>query len=343
MIWLTWRQFRAQAFTAVCALAAVALVYTLTRPQLAHLYNTSGIATCHAPSDCSALTTKFLTAVQSDSIYPALTVIGGALLYLAPAIIGAFWGAPLVTRELETGTFRLTWSQSVTRTRWLAVKLGLIGLAAMATTGVLSLILTWWSSPIDQVGGFPLAGGQLGRFSPLLFGVRNIAPLGYAAFAFALGVAIGMLARRTLPAIAITLACTVLVMLAWPDLVRPHLIAPVSTTAIVHANITAGVVTHNGEIIMPVTNLPGAWIISNQTITASGQVFVLPPTVKACATGSAQQCNAWFATQHLRRHITYQPASRYWTFQWYETAILLALTLALAGFCMVWVRHSSLS
>ncbi len=343
MIWLTWRQFRAQAFAVICALAAVAVIYALTRPQLAHLYDTSGIATCRSHAGCPALTSKFLTAVQSDLIYPALTVIGGALLYLAPAIIGAFWGAPLVTRELETGTFRLTWSQSVTRTRWLAVKLGLIGLAAMATAGALSLILTWWSSPIDQAGGFPLAGGQLGRFSPLLFGVRDIAPLGYAALAFALGVAIGMLARRTLPAMAITLALTVLVMLAWPNLVRPHLIAPVSTTAVVHANITAGVVTRNGEIIMPVTDLPGAWIISNQTITASGRVFVLPPTVKACATGSAQKCNAWFATQHLRRHITYQPASRYWTFQWYETAIFLALTLLVTGFYMAWIRHSRAS
>ena len=60
-----------------------------------------------------------------------------------------FWGAPLVARELETGTFRLAWTQSVTRTRWLAVKLALVGLASMAVAGLLSLILTWWSSPID--------------------------------------------------------------------------------------------------------------------------------------------------------------------------------------------------
>jgi hypothetical protein len=195
----------------------------------------------------------------------------------------------------------------------------------MATSGVLSLILTWWSIPIDQVGGFLLAGGQLGRFSPLLFGVRNIAPLGYAAFAFVLSVAIGMLVRRTLPAMAITLACIALVMVAWPNLIRPHL--------------TTGVMSHNGEITMPVTNLPGAWIISNQTIATSGQVFVLPPTVKACATGSAQQCNAWLATQHLQRHIAYRPASRYWAFQWYETAIFLALALAVACFCFFWIRH----
>ena len=52
-----------------------------------------------------------------------------------PALIGLFWGAPLIARELEAGTHRLVWNQSVTRGRWLAVKLGLIGLAAAAATG----------------------------------------------------------------------------------------------------------------------------------------------------------------------------------------------------------------
>jgi hypothetical protein len=37
--------------------------------------------------------------------------------------------------------------------------------------------------------------------------------------------------------------------------------------------------------------------------------------------------------------LTYQPASRYWAFQWYETAIFLALALALAGFSFWWVRR----
>ncbi|HEX9034984.1 MAG TPA: ABC transporter permease subunit [Streptosporangiaceae bacterium] len=339
MIWLTWRQFRAQAATAVAALAGVVLVYALTGPGLARRYDTSGIATCHGRAECAALTVRFLDAVQSDELYPVLSVLGGALVYLAPAIIGAFWGAPLVTRELESGTYRLAWNQSVTRTRWLAVKVSLIGLAAMVVVGLLSLVLTLWSRPIDRVGGFPLATGQLDRFSLVIFGARDIAPLGYTAFAFTLGVAVGVLVRRTLPAMAVTLAGFAVVMLAWPSLVRPHLFPPVSITAPVAASLTTGVVTHNGEITVPANNLPGAWIISNQTITRTGQVFVLPD-VRACATGTQRQCNAWFATQQLRRHLVYQPASRYWAFQWYETAIFLAIALALAGFSVWWIKRS---
>jgi hypothetical protein len=55
-----------------------------------------------------------------------------------------------VARELETGTYRLAWTQSVTRTRWLAVKLGVVGLTSVAVAGLLSLMVTWWSSPIDR-------------------------------------------------------------------------------------------------------------------------------------------------------------------------------------------------
>ena len=280
--------------------------------------------------------------MKSNSIYPALYFLGAGLLWVLPAIIGLFWGAPLVTRELEAGTFRLAWNQSVTRARWMAVKLALTGLVAMATAGLLSLMITWWASPIDQAGGFPISLGQLGRFSPQLFAARGITPIGYAAFAFALGVTAGVLIRRTVPAMAITLAFFAAVQVITPTWIRPHLIPAAHATAAININLNDAIVTHSVEMIMPVTNLPGAWIISNQTIATSGHVFVLPAT-GPCAGGSTQACNAWLPTQHLRRAIPYQPASRYWALQRYETAIFLALAVALAGFCIWWIRHRRLS
>ena len=70
------------------------------------------------------------------------------MLYAVPAIMGLFWGAPLVTREFEAGTFRLAWGQSIARARWMIVKLGLIGVAAMATAGLISLMTGWWATPL---------------------------------------------------------------------------------------------------------------------------------------------------------------------------------------------------
>ena len=340
MIWLTWRQFRAQAIAAAAALVVLAVIFGVTEPHLAHLYHVSGLATCR--TNCAALSSTFVANMKADAIYPVPFIAGLGVLYLAPALIGLFWGAPLVTRELEAGTFRLAWNQSVTRTRWMAVKLALIGLAAMVTTGLLSLLITWWAGPIDRAGGFPVSAGTLTRFSPVLFGARDIAPVGYAAFAFALGVTAGVLVRRLLPAMVITLAVFLAVQVMMPNLVRPHLLPPVTATQAVTVNLSTVIPSHNGTYAVPVTGLPGAWIFSNQTITPSGRVFVLPD-VPACASGSQQQCQAWFATQHLRRQISYQPASRYWAFQWLETAIFAVLALALAGICVWWIRHRRLA
>ena len=36
--------------------------------------------------------------------------------------------------------------------------------------------------------------------------------------------------------------------------------------------------------------------------------------------------------------ITYQPASRYWAFQSYETVVFACLSLILIGLCFWWIR-----
>src|ERR1022692_3158581 len=246
MIWLTWRQFRAQTIAASAALAALAVVLLITGPHLAHLYATSGIATCHAHSDCANLTNTFINELKAGAVYEALFYLGIGVLFIAPALIGVFWGAPLVTREVEAGTFRLAWNQSVTRTRWLAIKLGLVGLAAMATAGLFSLMVTWWASPIDRV----------------MFGARGITPIGYAAFAFALGVTAGVFIRRTLLAMAATLAAFAAIQIAWPQLIRPHLIAPVRTASALNVgNLNGLMISNNNTMtVLGAVTKPGAWV-----------------------------------------------------------------------------------
>jgi len=345
MIWLTWRQFRAQAIGAAAALAVIAVALAITGARLAHLYDLSGVATCQAHGDCATLSTSFLN--QAKAGYDVVFYGGIVVLYAVPAIMGVFWGAPLVTREIEAGTFRLAWNQSVTRTRWLTVKLALIGLAAMATAGLLSLMVGWWASPMDHAAGLAATrNGTYGlqRFVPLLFGARGVTPIGYAAFAFALGVTLGVLIRRTVPAMAATLAVFAVALITMSLWVRPHLMAPLRVvSALPPANITGFSSGSGGQ--MTVTggeHLPGAWVLSNQSINASGHVFTGPAT-RACLSGSTQACYASLGRLHLRQRVIYQPASRYWTFQWFETAIFLALALALAGFCFWWVRRRRLA
>lgn len=345
MIWLTWRQFRAQATIAGAILAVLAIIFTLIGRHLGHLYAASGIAACRANGgNCTARADAFSSQVNG-SLVNHLPLLLGTVLVAVPAIIGIFWGAPLVTSEMEAGTHRLAWNRSVTRTRWIAVKLVVIGLASMAVAGIFSLIVTWSASPIDKV--------NMNRILPAVFSERGIVPIGYAAFAFALGVAAGAIIRRTLPAMAVTLVVFTAVQFAMRA-IRSHLIAPVRLISAipVQSNIGLGVapdgsgsMTLSGNV-----NLPGAWVLSNQTINAAGHAIIsvqLPATgplsVTSCGhgppKGPSPACFAELAKQGYRQLVTYQPQSRFWALQWYETGIFLVLALALAGFSIWWVRH----
>jgi ABC-2 family transporter protein len=306
MIRLSWLQFRPQAVTAAAALAAAAVTLAAASPHRA----------------------------VNAGFYHWLYMAGTVVLYLTPALIGLFWGAPLISRELETGTYRLAWTQSISRTRWLAVKLSLAGLASMATAGLLSLMVTWWSSPIDRLNPF---GNN--RLSPLPFATRDLTPVGYAAFALALGVAVGLLLRRTVPAIAVTLAVFAAVQVAVPLWVRPHLFTPVrAVSALSISDITDVGDNWPGTSLFvgAKADIPGAWVYSNQVTTPGGSTF-LGPEPQACLAlgkdGSSDACDAALARLHLRQAVTYQPASRYWAFQGAETGLYFLLALLLAGFC----------
>jgi len=333
------RQFRVQALAAVAALATLAVLLAASGPHLASLYATSGIAGCHGDG-CGQLATNFLSLVDAG-IYPVVYMLGIAGIPLTPAIIGSFWGAPLIAREFETGTFRLSWTQSVTRTRWLASKLALPGLAATAVTEAFSLMHTRWAAPIGHAARLaPRSDSPLGMgpFSLLAFDTHGTAPLGYAAFAFALGVTTGVFLRRTVLAMAVTLAIVAAVQVAMPLGLRPHLFPADHTTT------TIGSFSSLPTRISPATfgftvehlpSQPGAWILSSGAVNAAGQpVSTIPAACRQAAASGSPDLPSCLTSQGIQIAVTYQPASRYWPIQLIETAIYLALALALGGYCL---------
>jgi hypothetical protein len=341
MTWLTWRQFRAQAVTGAAALAAFAILLAATGPHLASLYTASRISGCQ-PASCAQLASNWLSQLYSAGTYWVLYLLGVAIILLAPAVIGLFWGAPLIARELETGTAALAWNQSVTRTRWLAVKLAIVGLAAMTVTEALSLMQAWWAAPIGRAVGLGGNGTLFaqGRFSSLVFATHGITPLGYAAFGFALGVTAGALIRRTVPAMAVTLAIFAAVQIAMPLWIRPNLF-PAERTVIPISSLQQISLQQGGlngsHFNLGIENLPGqpgAWLLSSGAVNAAGQPVSTTPaacTVQSNNTPGFLDC---LASHGIREAASYQPASRYWAFEWTETAIYLALALALAGCCL---------
>ena len=323
MIWASWRQFRSQGAVALVALAVVAVILAVTGVHLVHVFDTT-VVPCKGHGDCKTLVAKF---ALSDGLLQDL----GTVLVFVPAVLGVFWGAPLVARELETGTFRLAWTQSFNRTRWLAAKVGLVGLASVAVTGLFSLMLTWWSSPIDRVRASPFT----------FFDHRDIVPIGYAAFAFALGVTTGVLIRRTLPAMAVTLVGFVAVRTFIAQSVRTHFARPITFSQ----RLNPSDAICSGAGCAPLRS--GEFVLSNSLVNASGQVVNTVGCNDGVRVSHSSTPPSPAAIEHAYRVClsqyrmvqVYQPDSRYWPFQWYETAIFVSLALILTGFCFWWVRR----
>jgi hypothetical protein len=372
MIWLTWRQFRAQTIAAAAALAAFAILLATTAPGMSSMYNSSGLLTCHGAA-CPGLASQFLDQLSSGgqsvllvpgSVYMILYFLSVLVILITPAIVGCFWGAPLIARELEAGTVRLIWNQSITRNRWLMVKLALIGAAAMAVTEAFSLIQAWWAAPIGKAVGL---GGASSIFSETRFGwfvfpTHGITPLGYAAFGFALGVTAGLVIRRAIPAMAITLAIFAAVQFITPLWIRPHLFPTSHTTATIAASGANVSLRASPALVLTAGFVPGqtgAWIISTEGVNAAGQrVSTIPAACEraisaelgthtevgshsqagahsgtAAGPGGSNAVNNCVASHGIRVAESYQPGSHYWPLQWSETGMYLVLALALTCYC----------
>jgi hypothetical protein len=339
MSWLAWRQFRVHTLAAAAVLAATATYLLVTGTGLRHAY-TADVAACHAP-DAQYSCFGLMNQLRGD--YGGPLQFAELLVMAVPALIGIFWGAPLVAAELERGTHQLAWTQSVTRTRWLTVKLTLTALAATTTAGLLSLLLTWWAGPLDAAAG--------NRWAATAFNARDVVPLGYTAFAFALGVTAGLLIRRGLPAMAATLAIFVAVQLVVTVGLRPHLL-PAATTTVTLDRATMSQAERfsrdtaaTGPVTVDLPGPPGAWIFSETpALTATGQPVrssaVLPcwnrtfgPAIAGGKAGSPDfgALGACLAPLHLHVDIRYQPARRYWPLQWLETTLYATLAALLTA------------
>lgn len=341
MIRFAWLQARTQALIAALVLVAVAIAAAITGVRLAHIYATT-VAPCRVRGGCSPAVASFLSHDQAFGT--ALT----DLVLITPALIGIFYGAPLLARELETGTFRLVWTQSITRTRWLATRLALVGLVSVAVAGLLSLTVTWWFRSTDLVSA--------NRLDPSVFGERGIVLVGYAAFAFAVGVLAGAVVRHTLVAMAVTLAAYACARAAVTFWLRPNLFTAAHTTVPVSAAGELGfTATGAGPIGFYANrpNIPNAWVLSSKLVDASGRPAgsaavsqfirahcpaIANPGRNAGGSPTAfRDCTTQLSgTFHLS--VTYLPANRYWPLQWSETAIFVGLA-ALAVAASFWWIH----
>jgi hypothetical protein len=200
--------------------------------------------------------------------------------------------------------------------------------------GLLSLAITWFSSRLDE--------GTANLIKPELFGARDVVPIAYGLFAFAVGVTAGILIRRTVPAMAVTLAVYVGVAVAMPLWIRQHLLPASHVSPPLDIDNIHGLMIGGREQQLTVlgdANVAG-WVLSNQTVTPTGAVFTGPADPQFCGEQvGPRNCMQWIGTLNLRQDITYQPVSHYWPLQWIESGILVAVAAVLIAFCLRWTRR----
>jgi ABC-2 family transporter protein len=315
MVWVTWRQHRAALAGVAVLLGALAVYLWLAGLQIHHAYTTD----CHPGSSLAC-------GINFSGRYGTTGIFVSVFLQAVPVLIGAFAGAPVLARELETGTYRFAWTQGIGRWRWTLAKLVLLAAVVTAVAGAFSVLYSWYNQPF-------FASGYAIPFSTRVFDLGEVAFAAWTLAAFSIGALAGMLIRRVVPAIAATLAAYAGLAVATALFLRQHYMTPLLTSN---------------------PNLPGsAWSVS-QWYTKGGK-FAFPAQGGQLVRAVNQFCGGGISfngrraagtfngspAQCLSRHgytqwTSYQPGSRFWPFQWIEGGWLLALSvLLIAG--TVWL------
>jgi hypothetical protein len=324
MVWVTWRQHRLTLAGVVALLGAAGVYLLITGLQMHDAY--------HAVSACRPANSQICQQVATDFLktYAPGTGVTLGLFQVMPALIGAFAGAPVLARELETGTFRYAWTQGFGRARWTVAKLVPLAVALTIAAGAFSVLVSWYMQPIFG------AGDNNGPLYPTVFDLLGVALAAWTLTAFAIGVLAGFLIRRVIPAVFATLA-------AWAGLafvtglyLRAHYVAPVVTrnpTAPAQAWLINQGWFRGGN--------PANLDMINNTLA---RVDVRAVTPELFQPGPATPANLGDPVQYLIQHgytqlTTYQPASQFWLFQWIEGGWLLALSLLLIATAVWLVRR----
>ncbi|MFG2429255.1 hypothetical protein [Streptomyces sp. NPDC048590] len=242
---------------------------------------------------------------DSMNLYSRLFTYVALGLTVLPALLGAFVGGPLIARELESGTFRMAWTQSVSPTRWLAARLAVPTAALLAGSAVLAPLLHW-ARTREAASPYPVQW-----FDVYVFPVTGIVLPAYILFAVCTGALVGLLIRRAFIALSVSALTVGAVTIGFGAYLRPYLWPRTTVSGQGHLE-------------------ENAWWVESGHLTSSGERVTPPDSCYASSSGENwEQC----LTDHgiTGSYVDYHPQSHFWPLQLVETGILLALAaLALA-------------
>jgi hypothetical protein len=230
-----------------------------------------------------------------------------SFFHFAPVILGIALAVPLVW-EFEHRTYRLAWTQSVTRGRWVITKLAIGLLLAVSMSAVIALLVGWWRAPLDEAQG---------RFDPNGFNVEGPVVISYTVFALAVAVVVGVYTRRLAASLIVAVIGVMISRILVEAMLRPRYLDP--QTELTPADLSTG-----KPVPLPLD--PGDWLLSSRLVDANG---VEVPRF----------CGPDGCPDSLFYQIVYQPAERFWAFQGIESALFLGMSLVLLAGTVWWVKY----
>lgn len=322
LAWVTARRQRTTMLATLSLLGLVAIYLVVTGLQMRSAWHTVQACTPQRSSTCMFEWTNFKDTQSNPGIFSALFIF-------APMLIGAFAGAPLIGRELETGTFRYAWTQGVGRVRWTIALLVPGALAVAVLAGAFGALISWHDRPLWEAD-------TVTRLTPSEFPATGLAIVGWSLLAYGIGVLAGFLWRRVLPALATSVAITFAMGYATSKL-RHHYLPPLKTNSL--------------EYVPGSETIQQWWEKSGSVVSSSGLNAALRSAgvqqIDVGGGGKSTPVTPGVGTDpvtYLRHHgfsqwTSYQPGSRYWTFQWIEFGWLAALAVLLLAATLLLVNR----
>jgi hypothetical protein len=330
MIWVTWRQQRSTMITITAVLGALAIFLWIAGLRIHD--NWAALVACHPfeSATCQTLNSNF--GSTDWTMGNTLNIF----MNLGPALIGAFAGGPLLARELETGTFRYAWTQGFGRWRWTAAKLVLIGALLAGAAAAFSALFSWFFQPFLYQQPFltPLAGA--------VFGNRPVTYAAWTLLAFVVGACAGMLLRRVVPAILVTLGVyTGLQLLTRLVLFKNYPVSLVTSNPSA-AGVSVGIPSGSQSAINGSPNMP--WDLSSwythggapASPALVNKVLAMAPHNGAAPKYTLAQALAHYDVTEWWRYI---PTTRFWPMQFIEGGWVLVLSILIGAATVYLVRH----
>ena len=289
MIWVSWRQHRGQAIACLAVLAALAVYAILLGTSMRTAFDHDALTACLARSQgtaCPGAIQAFTNRFGSE-----VNIAFWSVALIVPGLIGVLVGGSLIARELEYGTWRLAWSQTVPRARWLAVKLALVTGGLIVLGAAMTAVITWYRAPMDRLTG---------HLQHNSYDFEGLVLTAYILSAFGFAVLAGLLLRRSIPAMVAAFIPWLAIRLVIEFVFRPHFMTPLTVQG------NCGPPNGCGQGLGFVPQATGR--IGDLVLSINGNV------------------------------VTYQPADRFWPFQFIEAGIFVALTAAALG-ATIWLLH----